>query len=440
MKKYTLFEPVGNSQLVLFRIMFGLLLCFHCISEISNGIVYTIFIEPPFTFTFIGFEFLQPLRGNGMYYYFGLMAIFGLMIMMGAWYRIAMISFAVMWTILYLMQKSNYNNHYYLILLVCWLMAIMPANRAGSFDAWRNKKIRNACCARWIPLLFIAQMAIMYFFAGISKLYPDWMSGKFIEIRFSRLSMHPHLGFLYGNKIFQMLITYGGIVFDLFIIPLLLWKKTRNIALLSAVLFHLFNSYTFRIGIFPYLSIAMLVFFIDPEKLRSFFYRKEKCRLPDELYFTIGHKKLMLAFLFTWIIIQLVLPLRHLLYPGNVFWTEEGYRMSWKMMLRTKSGTVYFMVKDPQSGQLWKVEPAKHFKPLHMMWLSGSPDIIWQYAQRIKKDFTRKGFPSVEIYAIGQVSMNRQTPKPLVNAETDLAKIKWSHFKHANWIMPEPGK
>ena len=130
------------------------------------------------------------------------------LIMLGAWYRLAMVSFALMWTILYLMQKSNYNNHYYLILLLCWLMAILPANRAVSVDAWRNKKISIDYCAKWISWLFITQMAIMYFFAGLSKFSPDWLSGKFIEIRFSRLSMHPHLGFLYGNKIFHMLITY----------------------------------------------------------------------------------------------------------------------------------------------------------------------------------------------------------------------------------------
>ena len=31
--------------------------------------------------------------------------------------------------------------------------------------------------------------------------------------------------------------------------------------------------------------------------------------------------------------IQFLLPLRHLLYPGNVNWTEEGFRFAWRVML-----------------------------------------------------------------------------------------------------------
>ena len=82
-----LYKPVDNSPLILFRICFGFLLFCHCISYILKGKLFTYFIEPPFTFTYIGFEFLQPLPGNGMYFYFALMALLALLIMLGAWYR-----------------------------------------------------------------------------------------------------------------------------------------------------------------------------------------------------------------------------------------------------------------------------------------------------------------------------------------------------------------
>ena len=115
-KIYTaLFRQQDNSALVIFRVSFGFLLFCHCISFLWQGKVFNNFIEPPFTFTYIGFEFLQPLSGNGMYFYFGLMAALALLIMLGAWYRFSMIGFTVLWTAIYLMQKSGYNNHYYLI-------------------------------------------------------------------------------------------------------------------------------------------------------------------------------------------------------------------------------------------------------------------------------------------------------------------------------------
>ena len=430
-----LFMPADNSQLIVFRMLFGFLLTYHCISQITNGTVYSIFIEPPFTFNFIGFDFLQPLPGNGMYYYFGLMALLGVLIMTGAWYRIAMTGFAVLWTILYLMQKSNYNNHYYLILLLSWIMALLPAHLDASADVQRNRGMRSSVCPQWIPWLFIFQMAIIYFFAAIHKFSPDWLSGKFIDIRFSKLSLHPHLGFIYSNHLFQQFVCYSGILFDLLIVPMLIWKKTRTIAIIASVFFHLFNSFTFQIGIFPYLSLALLLFFIDPEKIRRFVLRKERIPVnpfnPPEQ----RKKRLILSLLFIYCLVQVLLPMRSWLFPGNVLWTEEGYRMSWRMMLRTKKGTVYFTVKDPRSGKIWKVEPAKIFQPVHMMWLSGSPDIIWQYARRIKKDFIHKGYPDVEIYAIGTVSMNRRPAKPLINPSADLAKKTWEPFKHSEWVL-----
>jgi vitamin K-dependent gamma-carboxylase len=167
-----LFLPTDNIGLVLFRIAFGFLMCFHCIDYLADGSVFRLYIEPPFTFNFIGFDFLQPLPGNGMYYYFGLMALLGILIMIGYRYRLVSTLFALLWTALYLMQKSGYNNHHYLVLLISWLMVLMPANRNLSVDAYLNKSIKTDYCEQWIYWLFIIQIGIVYFFAAASKLTP----------------------------------------------------------------------------------------------------------------------------------------------------------------------------------------------------------------------------------------------------------------------------
>ena len=431
-----LFLPTDNIGLVLFRIAFGFLMCFHCIDYLADGSVFRLYIEPPFTFNFIGFDFLQPLPGNGMYYYFGLMALLGILIMIGYRYRLVSTLFALLWTALYLMQKSGYNNHHYLVLLISWLMVLMPANRNLSVDAYLNKSIKTDYCEQWIYWLFIIQIGIVYFFAAASKLTPDWYSGKFIEIRFSRWSMHPSLGFIYGNKLFQLFISYAGIVFDFLIVPLLLWRRTRALAVIASILFHLFNSFTFHIGIFPYLSIAFLLLFIDPATLRKVFLRNNITTLKAYENLKPVNHKIKLIFFYSYLLVQLLMPMRYLMYPGNVFWTEEGYRMSWKMMLRTKSGTVYFRVKDPVTKQEWKEEPGKIFQLPHMMWLSGSPDIIWQYAQRLKRSYQAKGIANPEVYAIGKVSMNRKPAQALVDSTINLAAEKWQPFTHSAWIVP----
>ena len=110
-----LFKPIDNSQLVLFRIAFGFLVFFHAGKMIYTGLVIR-YISPRFLFTFIGFEWLQHLSGTWMIYHYYLMAGFGLMIIMGLYYRIAITGFTLLWIITYLMEKTLYNNHYYLLI------------------------------------------------------------------------------------------------------------------------------------------------------------------------------------------------------------------------------------------------------------------------------------------------------------------------------------
>lgn len=434
-----LLQPVDNSPLIIFRIVFGLLLMYLFLHDILSGYVYADFIKPPFTFSYIGFEFLQPLPGKGMYYYFGVMVLLALMIALGAWYRLAMVCLSLLYTALYLMQKSGYNNHYYLVVLLCWIMVFLPANRYYSIDVKRKAVIETDKCSRYCLLIFVTQIAIVYFFAAISKLTSDWFSGKFIAIAFSSLSRRPLPGIIYRQHWFQLFICYGGFFFDLLIVPLLLWKKTRNYACIVYCLFHLFNSFTFHISIFPYLSIALAIFFFNAGKIRRlFFSHRISSSNNNQAPANAFKEKIIVCCLGIYFFFQVVIPMRSWFYPGNVFWNEEGYRMSWKMMMRSKNGSVYFKVIDPASDKCWKVDPSKIFTPAQVTWIAISPDITWQYSQRIKADFERKNIPGVQVYAIGQVSLNRSKPMPLVDTTADLASVKWHPFRHSDWITKAP--
>lgn len=424
-----LFRETDNRMLAIFRMLFGLLMAMHCILAILKGQVYRNFISPPFTFNYIGFDFLQPLPGQGMYIFFSLMALAALMVMIGYRYRFCSLVMACMWTIIYLMQKMDYNNHYYLMVLLCWMMAFVPAHHRFSVDAHSGFAEQKNVCRQWVPILFIGLLAIMYVFAGISKFDPDWLSGRFLEIMFSRYRNHTFLSGIYSNSGFALLISYAGLLFDLLIVPALLWKKTRNAAFLLSCCFHLFNSYTFHVGIFPYLGIA----------LNLFFYMPIQTSLKEPQSITTGHtpyQRLIRIALPLFLTIQLLLPLRHFIFPGNVFWTDEGYRMSWKMMGRTKSGWVKFKVTDAEGRLKEYIDPAKELSTTHCMWLAGSPDMIWQYAQRTKKKYQDTNNMRVKVFAVGEVSLNRRKPQPLIDSTINLAEQTWQPFRHSAWILP----
>ena len=90
-----LFKHIDNSALIIFRVFFGLLITLESFGAIVTGWVKQTLIEPQFTFSFIGFEWLQPLPGNWMYVYFGIMGVFGIGVMLGYKYRLSIIAFTL---------------------------------------------------------------------------------------------------------------------------------------------------------------------------------------------------------------------------------------------------------------------------------------------------------------------------------------------------------
>ncbi|RZJ64207.1 MAG: hypothetical protein EOO45_19025, partial [Flavobacterium sp.] len=338
--KNRLFLPIDNAPLIIFRIFLGLLLACETFGAILTGWVKNVLVKPRFTFAHIGMEWLQPLPGNGMYYYFAAMGVLGLLVMIGFKYRWSMGLFTILWAGVYFMQKTSYNNHYYLLLLVCLIMLLLPANRYASVDAARNPEIKKFTMPAWCSWVMIAQVAIVYFYATIAKFYPGWLDGTFTRNLLEQSFEQPFLLELAGQKWFYMFIAYAGIAFDGLIIPLLLYKKTRTIAFLASLVFHIFNSVTLEIGIFPFFALSFVVFFYPPEKMRRIFFKKKPVVTDDAPIYE--NRNILYYFFIPYFIVQLLLPLRHHLIKGDVLWTEEGHRLSWRMMLRSRDGFTEF--------------------------------------------------------------------------------------------------
>ncbi|MEM9681538.1 MAG: HTTM domain-containing protein, partial [Bacteroidota bacterium] len=278
-----LFKRIDNSSLVVFRILFGFLCFMESIGAIFTGWVRRTLIEPEFTFNFIGFEWLQPIPGDWMYVYYAVMGGFGILIMIGYKYRLSALMFAVFWTGSYLMQKSSYNNHYYLLMILGFLMALLPAHRYASIDVKQNPAIKTTSMPNWCRWVFIIQLFILYTYASIAKLYPDWLSTDVVALLMKGKMGYPIIGELLQHKFVHYLIAYGGIAFDGLIIPALLWKRTRKYAFFISIFFHLFNSIVFQIGIFPYLSLAFSLFFFTPETVKNLFLKKKTIYKGDEV-------------------------------------------------------------------------------------------------------------------------------------------------------------
>lgn len=431
-----LFKQIDNSGLVLFRAVFGFLISAEVIGAIFTGWVRRTLVEPPFTFNFIGFDFLQYLQGDLMYYYFAVMGIFGIFVMLGYKYRFSMVAFALMWTCVYLMQKSNYNNHYYLMMLLCWIMAFLPANRWFSLDAKINPEIKSPAMPRWVLLILILQVWLVYTFASVAKFYPDWLDASMAGLLMSGKSDYWLIGNVLQENWVHWTIAYTGILFDLLIVPLMLWKRTRMLGFVISVFFHLFNSIIFQIGIFPYMSIAFALFFFSAETLQKRFLPKKELYTGDEVIVP-KHKNLIVGVFSIYFLFQIGLPLRHWFFKDDVLWTEEGHRLSWRMMLRSKGGTLKVYVADKNGGEKERYNYEELLGIKQQSSVTTKPDVMWQLAQKIKQVEADKG-RDVSVYMEAKVRANYGNYYPFTDPNVDLAAEKWHPFKHSEWILPSP--
>ena len=430
-----LFTQIDNSALVVFRIFFGLLITVEAIGAIFTGWIRRSLMEPQETFNFIGFEILQPLPGNGMLYYYALMGLFGIMVMLGYKYRISIIAYTIMWSGVYLMQKSSYNNHYYLLMLLCIIMSFLPANRFAAIDSRNNKSLMSISMPRWVWLVIVLQMWIVYTYAAVAKLYPDWLNGSFISILMRSKQDYLLVGEFLQQQWVHYSIVYFGFLFDLLIIPLLLWRKTRIFAFVAAIFFHLFNSFIFHIGIFPYLALAFTLFFFPSEKINKWFLlNKKEYYIQNEIIIP-SYRKPLLVLLSGWFIVQIALPLRHHFFQDDVLWTEEGHRLSWRMMLRAKSGRSEFKVVEVGSRDTIYVDKSHYLSKKQLRSINSKPDLIWQFTQRLKREYTEEG-KNVQVFVDAKMSVNGRSFKQFIDPKVDLSAEKWHHFKHHHWILP----
>ena len=449
-----LFKPVDISFLVFFRVIFGGIILWEVYRYFTYGWIGRYFVEPAVNFTYYGLSWVKPWPGRGMYIHFFVLGLAAACVMVGFLYRIAAPVLFLAFTYFFLLDQTRYLNHFYLVCLISFLMCFLPAERAFSIDALLRRKIRSAVVPSWTLWLLRAQVGIPYFYGGIAKLNSDWMlGGEPMRSWLRPLTKLPGGGPVFTANWVVYGFVIGGLMLDLLVVPLLLWRRTRPFAFAAAVVFNLINAVIFDIGIFPWLMLGALLIFFPPDLMRRFV----RALKPDEALSDgkssqasarpktsaegsssltlFASQKLVAGLLAAYLAVQLFFPLRHYLYPGNVSWTEEGHNFSWHMKLRTKEGEAVFNVTHPRSGQTWIIKPEEYLKSHQLMKMITKPDLILHFSHHLAEEKKREGYDNVEVRARVMVSLNGRQPQLLIDPNVDLAKEEVSLLP-ARWIVP----
>jgi vitamin K-dependent gamma-carboxylase len=416
-----LYRPIDSAILIYFRIGAGLLMA----QELINGLLIgklDEYILPRFHFSYMFFEWIQPWSYWGMVFHYGITIFAGIAVAFNYFYRFFSVVLFLGYTLLFLFEQTEYINHFYLYCLISFWMMVLPLNK--------NKTSAPA----WMLYLILFHMALAYFFGGIAKLNSDWLSGTPMNIFLEHRKDYP-LGFLYQMKWAPMIFSYGGLLFDLLIVPLMIIPATRFFGLVLSLCFHLSNVMMFGLATFPWFSLLLTSMFFNPSWPRKVPLLRSLMPWGIERFPEIKPNRPLMGALAIYCLIHVTLPFRHHFYPGITSWTEEGHMFAWRMMLRSKQGYLTFFIRKKDQHFFIKVDPLTHITKRQYEDMIGKPDLILQFAHYLRDHYKKKENEEISVFASSKVSLNGRPFKEMIEPGTDLAREKRKIGTYS-WVRP----
>jgi vitamin K-dependent gamma-carboxylase len=426
-------RPVDAASVAVFRIAFGALLLIATLRYFAHGWIAEYYETPTHFFTYYGFSWVK--AHPYMHLHFAVMAVLAVMIAIGLYYRFAVVGFGALFAYAHLIDKTNYLNHYFLIIWLCVLMAVLPLHRVWSVDRYRA---RRRSVGETVPAYVVwalrSQLAAVYLFGGIAKLSGDWLcDAQPLQIWLAANTDFPVIGGLFDQPWVAYVFSYAGVIFDLTIVPLLLWGRTRRFAYVLVIAFHLITAQLFPIGMFPWVMIAGSLLFLAPDWPRRWLGRRAVRPVPER------RSRVALPVLAIWFSLQLLVPLRHHLYTDDVLWTEEGFRFSWQVMVMEKQGSATYRVREPSTGRTWKVRPTQYLTRYQARMMATQPDMILELAHVIAGDFRSRGVRDPEVRVDAFASLDGRPSERLIDPSIDLA-AEPEGLGAKSWILPRSSR
>ena len=437
-------KTTSSAPLAIFRVAFGLLMFISIIRFWALGWIDKLYIQPHFFFSYYGFDWIKPL-GDLTYLLFFVCGLSALFVALGLKYTWAIITFFLSFTYIELMDKTTYLNHYYFVSVLSFLLIFLPAGNYFSWDTFKNSRLSFSQIPKWNIDVIKLLLCIVYLYAGLAKLNSEWLlQGMPLKIWLPTKDYLPMIGFLFRYDWMIYLFAWGGALYDLLVPFLLLNRKTRALGFIMVVFFHLLTAILFPIGMFPYLMIfSALIFFnyqfhqkvIDGlyRMLRIKKYKGHQIQNVPLQYRLLNEVKIGILALF--FLIQIGLPFRYLLYPDNLFWTEEGYRWSWRVMLMEKAGNAQFKIVDNSSRNWFYVNNEDFLTSFQEKQMATQPDFILQYAHFLNEHFSKQDARDFSIFVDCFVALNGRKSTRFIDPEFDLTK-GYESFAHKSWILP----
>ena len=425
---------VDGAPLYTLRRLFGILVVLSTARFLYYGWHNCQIIDPLYTFPFEEFSFLPRPGIIGTYLLFSGMILGGISIMTGRAFKIGCCLFFLCFTYVELLDKTNYLNHYYFVSIIAFLLMFSDAHK------------ENVSVSRLQINIFKFVIALVYFYAGIAKLNPDWM----FHAQPLAMWLPPHadlplIGWFFNFKETAYLFSWGGALFDITAPFFLLSDRFRPWFYPVLIVFHVLTWILFPIGIFPWVMICCSTIFFSSEAHRKFWILLQE-KIVEPIFnqgISVSIPKiesqgsqhyLFKPFVIIFAFIQVLFPLRYLIYNGNVFWHESGYRFSWRVMLMEKPAWASFFVKNEHNVET-EIILSDWLSKNQIKMISSQPDMIIQFSRIIKDHYSKYHDENVKVRAEVWVSLNGRRSQLLIDPYRDLSVIKNS-WHERDYVMP----
>ncbi|MEZ5009046.1 MAG: HTTM domain-containing protein [Chitinophagales bacterium] len=438
-----LFKQVSAASLSVFRIFFGVICFFETrrlATEIDgNSLNDIVSFEVLFKYYF--FEWVNLLPQHWLVAIIVMMKVAAVLIVIGFLYRIAILLYLLGYLYFFLVDMSHYNNHYYLLILFLGFMLVVDADKLFSIKNFFKRK-KTYTIPNWQLVLFKFQVVWVYFCAGLVKLNYDWLSGWTMRTAIFKGADFADNPFFH-SMFFVYFYSWSGLIFDLCIGFLLLFKRTRLLAIIAIISFHLINAQTLSIGIFPFLMIWVSILFFQPNWPIDLWNRIVNKKIDANIENTASKKvftanKWIVGGIGVYFLVQLFLPVRHHFIKGNVDWTGEGVMFAWRMKSAGRSGmegryNIYLYDKITNN----EIDASIRLSDRQRKFILYKPILVLQIRDHLLKKLGRdKEDVRMELDIV--CSINSSVYAPLFYRHINICDYELRYLKHNQFITPYP--
>lgn len=423
-----LFKPTTAHLLALFRIAFGLFMVYDILYFMDVGMVEMGLIKPDMLFKYDGLEWITPFSEPVMDGLLTVAMVAAATFALGLYSQVSIAIFWLIFTYFFLQDKAFYNNHLYLFSLLSFVMIFMKTDAVWSLRNMVTGRVPKLI-PQWNYDLLKFHFLIVYFYGGIEKLTYDWLV-RWEPMRSVLVNSRTDFPNFIISEPSVAFFTYGGLLFDL-LAGFLLWnKRTRMYTIPVVIFFNIFNHLMFDdIGSFPFIMMVSTIIFFSPDavvdRFRSWGIRIQAVKESAVALVSPKAKQLTVIALAVYCFIQVVLPFKPMVLPGDRDWLGTGHRFCWHMKVQTRAITwMEFAIMDPQYNEPIPVDFTTFINTQQAQVMAQDHAMVVQFCKFLKEEAKARGMVNVRVLADIQVEYNGRKSQYFVDPQLDLSEVE----------------